>query len=232
MAKRPPTRRRTQPDKAAQPDDVFVAQVFELSTWAQKNSQILILAGIALALVIGGAVYYASYRSDVNRQAIQELEAVQQVVAFGLPEEAEIRLGQYLERFGDTRHGIEAELLLGQVHLQQGRPAQAVTILEDARRSGSDPMRIQLRTLLARAYEEAGRLEDAEREYLSVADDAGMDFQRREALSDAARIRALMGNHAGAVDLYRQILEAMEASDPERGLFEMRLAEAELQASA
>jgi tetratricopeptide (TPR) repeat protein len=232
MAKRPPSRRRPQPERAPHSDDVFVARVFELSTWAQKNSQLLILAGIALALVVGGVLYYASYRSDLNRQAIQELETVQQVVAFGLPEEAEIRLGQYLERFGGTRHGIEAQLLLGQHHLRLGRPAQAIIVLEDARRSGSDPMRIQLRTLLARAYEEAGRLEDAEREYLSVADDARMGYQRREAVSDAARIRALRGNHAGAVDLYRRILTDLDEGDPERGFFEMRLAEAELLANA
>jgi predicted negative regulator of RcsB-dependent stress response len=232
MAKRPTTRRRTSADRAPDSEDVFVAQVFELSTWAQKNSQILILAGIALALVIGGAIYYWNYRSDLNRQAVQELEAVQQVVAFGLPEEAQIRLGQYLERFGDTRHGIEARVLLGQVHLQQDRPAQAVTTLEEGRRSGSDPMRIQLRMLLARAYEETGRLEDAEGEYLSIADDTEMDFQRREAFADAARIRALRGDHGGAVELYRRILEAMDRSHPERGLFEMRLAEAELLATA
>ena len=230
MAKRQPTRRR--PQQSASEDDVFVANVFVLSEWARKNSQLLILAGIALVLVAGGVVYYWSYRQDQNRQAVQELEIVQQVVNFGLPQEAEIRLNEYLQRFGGTRHAVEARLLLAQVHLEEGRAEQAIEVLEEAREGGGDPMAIQLRSLLARGYEEAGRLQDAVNEHVSIADDARMDFQRNEALADAARLRGLMDDHAGAAELYRQILEGMDDEDPDRGLYEMRLAEAELEATA
>jgi predicted negative regulator of RcsB-dependent stress response len=232
MAKGHPTRRRVTTDPAVKTEDAFVAHVFELTTWAQKNSQLLILGGIALALMVGGAIYYASYRRDLDRQAVQALETVQQVAAFGLPEEAEIRLNEYLQRFGDTRHAIEAQLLLAQLHLRQGRPEQAVTTLEDARGSGRDPLSMQLRMLLGRAYEASGRIDDAEREYMGVADAARMEFQRREALADVARVRSLRGDHAGAAEIYRTILEDLEDSDPERGLYEMRLSESEYAATA
>ncbi len=130
-----PTRRRIAPDQHVHADDdAFVATVFEVSTWAQKNSQLLILAAVAVALLVGGAIYYASYRRNQDEQAIQALETVQQVVAFGLPEEAEVRLTEYLERYGGTRHAAEARMMLGQLHLKQGRTDQAITVLEEAKR--------------------------------------------------------------------------------------------------
>jgi predicted negative regulator of RcsB-dependent stress response len=227
-----PTRRRIAPDQTPVTDDAFVARVFELSTWAQKNSQFLMLAGVALALLVGGAIYYASYRRDVDRQAIQALETVQQVVTFGLPEEAEVRLTEYLQRFGGTRHADEARLLLGQLHLKQGRHEQAITTLEEARGSATDAMAVQVRMLLARAYESAGRLPDAEQEYQGVANAADMEFQQREALANVARMRTLQGNHAGAAEIYREILDGLEEADPERGLYEMRLAESEYATTA
>jgi predicted negative regulator of RcsB-dependent stress response len=222
-----PTRRRIAPEQAPVTDDTFVAKVFELSTWAKKNSQLLILAGVALVLLVGGAIYYASYRRDVDQQAIQTLEAVQQVVAFGLPEEAEVRLTEFLQRFGGTRHATEARLMLGQLHLKQNRTEQAIAVLEEAKGSADEAMGVQVRMLLGRAYEAADRLPDAEQEYMGVASAADMEFQQRDALASAARVRTLQGNHAGAAEIYRQILSELEEADPERGLYEMRLSEAE-----
>jgi Flp pilus assembly protein TadD len=227
-----PTRRRVAPDQTPVSEDVFVAKVFEVSTWAQRNSQLLILAGVALALLLGGAIYYASYRRDMDDQAIQALEAVQQVVAFGLPEEAEVRLTEYLGRFGGTRHATEARLLLGQLHLKQGRNEQAITVLEEAKGSADDAMRVQSQMLLGRAYEAAGRMADAEQEYMEISNAADLAFQERDALANVARVRTLQGNHAGAAEIYRQILSDLEESDPERGLYEMRLAEAEYATTA
>jgi predicted negative regulator of RcsB-dependent stress response len=224
-----PTRRRIAPDAAVADDDVFVAKVFEVSTWAQRNSQLLILAGVAVALLVGGAIYYASYRRDNERQAIQALEAVQQVVSFGLPEEAEVRITEYLTRFGGTRYATEARLMLGQLHLKQGRTDQAITVLEEAKGSADDAIAVQVGMLLGRAFEAAGRMPDAEQEYMSVASSADMEFQKRDALASVARVRTLQGNHAGAVEIYRQILADLPESDPERGLYEMRLAEATAQ---
>lgn len=227
MAKRHPTRRRVPSAQREDADDVFAARVFVFSTWAKNNSQTLILVGVALVLAVGGLVYYLSYRSDLNRQAILELERVQQTVAFGLAQEAEVEIRRYIERFGGTRHATEAQLLLGQLHLTEGRPEQAVAVLEDAPRSGSDPIRIQARTLLGRAYEDVGRWQDAERQYLSAADAAQLDFERRDALADAARVRIQLGNHAGAAELYRRILDDLPTTHRERGMYEMRLAEVE-----
>jgi predicted negative regulator of RcsB-dependent stress response len=234
MAKRP----KTSPRKAvgaspAEDEDLFVARVFEVSTWAERNSQLLILAGIALALLLGGVVYYASYRRDLNRQAVAELERVGNMAAVAPPGEtaqAEAELNSFVERFGGTRHAAEAELLLAQLQLRQGRAEQAVVTLEDFPRPDRDPLSLQAKSLLGRAYEELGRYQEAERAYLAVSDAASLEFERRDALADAARARSRSGNHAGAAELYRQILEGLDETHYERGLFEMRLAEEEQEA--
>ena len=227
MAQRHSTSGRHPREASGQPDDVFVAKVFEASTWAQRHSQTLILIGVVLALLVGGAAYYVNYRGNLDRQAVLELERVQQTVGMGDLEGGKAQLAAFLERFGRTRHASEARLLLGQVYLASRQPEQAIqTLSEDV--SPRDALGPQAMNLLARAYEEVGRFPDAEEQYLEIADAAPLAFQRREALADAARVRSHTGDHAGAAELYRQILEGLEEeSVEERGLYELRLAEAE-----
>jgi tetratricopeptide (TPR) repeat protein len=235
MAQRHPTsRRRPAETSSAVTDDVFVAKVFELSVWSKKNSQTLILLGIVLAVLVGGGIYYLNYRSNLASQASVEIERIQQTLATGDIEAAKAQLAAYLERFGGTAQADEARLLLGQTHLATHQPEVAVQVLSEGV-SLRSPMGVQAGMLLGKAYEEVGRLDDSIAQYLQVADAARMDFQRREALADAARVRSLAGDHAGAAGLYRQILESLEEGEnvdvDERGLFELRLAEAELAAN-
>jgi hypothetical protein len=205
---------------------VFVARVFEFSTWAEKNSQLLILAAVAVVLLAGAGLYYVSYRNNVDREAVAEIERVQQIAMF-LPDQAEADVRRYLERFGGTRHAAEARLLLGQILLVQDRAQEAAVALEDGVGSGRSPMVIATRVLLGRAYESLGRTRDAEQQYMTVAEQADLPFQRRDALADAARVRAVSGDHAGAAELYRRILSDLDAAHADRGLYEMRLAEEE-----
>jgi len=94
----------------------------------------------------------------------------------------------------------------------------------------SEPLGLQVAVLLAKAHEERGRLEEAERLLLRVADRADLDFQVRDALDGAARLRVLEGNFIGAVELYQRILETIDEDAPERGIYEMRVGEFRLKA--
>jgi len=226
MAQRHPTASRRSSEAREEADDAFVASVFELSVWARKNSQLLILSGVVLALALGGVLYYVSYRNNLNRQAVAELEQVQQTLAIGDLDNAKAQLTSYLERFRGSPQAAEARLLLGQLYLTTDQPEQALQVLGE-RGSLRDPMGVQVGNLTAKAYEDLGRLADAERQYVAVAEAAPLGFQRREALTDAARVRSLLGNHAGAAELYRRILEDLDQSADERGVYEMLLAEAE-----
>ncbi len=230
MAKRHPGSSRRhggEQKQAAEADDVFVARVLEFSGWARNNSQVLILFGVAVAVVILASIYYVNWRGTQAETAVAELERIAQSVGQSDPEATKISLEQYLERFAGTPYAAEARLLLGQLYLDGGQAGQALTALEGAGLSLREPMGVQIATLQARAMEAQGQLADAEGLYLRIADQSELAFQRIQALEDAARIRMNAGNFAGAAELYQRLLDDEEHSVEQQGLYEMRLGEAQ-----
>ncbi|UCC26962.1 MAG: tetratricopeptide repeat protein [Gemmatimonadales bacterium] len=213
--------------KGAEPDDAFVAGVLEFTNWAKANQTTLAIFGVVLAVIIIGVISYSSQRERQLQQAGIQLEQIQVSVGVGDPDGAKVGLSQFLEQFGNTPYAGEAALLLGQLYLESAQPDLALRALERVDIAPGDPLGAQALTLQARAQEMTGSLAEAEETYLQIADGAPMAFERTAARASAARVRALRGNPSGAAELYREILEEMEATDPDRGLYEMRLAEAE-----
>ena len=76
-----------------------------------------------------------------------------------------------------------------------------------------------------RAYEQDNLWSEAEAIYFRIAVRSELDFQVRDALASAARIRADQGDASGAIELYERVLSNMEESAAERGQFEMRIQE-------
>jgi predicted negative regulator of RcsB-dependent stress response len=224
QSRHPSSRRR--PEEKKDLDDAFVDKTLEAVRWSKANSQILILGAIVVVVAFVGLSYYRNYRAALREQAVAQLEQVQSAVAFGDRGSAKAQLHEYLDRFEGTIHALEARLVLGQVLLDEGSPDQAIEALAPAVRVMEDqPVGVQAAFLMAAAYEEAGRMEDAERLLLRIARAAELSFQVREALSGAARLRTDAGNFSGAAQLYEQILGTLEEGDPERPYWEMRLAE-------
>jgi predicted negative regulator of RcsB-dependent stress response len=223
---RHPSSRRRPEEKKEVVEDAFVDKTLEVVRWSKANSQILLLGAIVLVVVFAGVFYYRSYRASVQEQAVAQLEQVHSIVSFGERESAKAELYQYLERFEGTSYALEARLMLGQVLLESDESEEAVEVLAPAVRvMERDPLGIQAAFLMAAAYEELDRIEEAERLLLRVARAAELSFQVREALSTAARLREGAGNFAGATQLYEQLLDTLEEGDPNRSYWEMRLAE-------
>ena len=126
MARNPSSRKK--PRGAHEEDDAFIARTIEFSAWAKTNSQLLILAGVALLIGVAASVYYVSFRRSVEQQATTQLEAIQQTIALGDREGAKGQLTLYIDRF-TGRYEIEARLILGQLHLETADAAQAIAIL-------------------------------------------------------------------------------------------------------
>lgn len=206
-------------------DDVFVARILEAGNWLKTHQQAVTIAAVVLAIAIASLLYYRSYRGSLLDQAAMQLEQIHTQAAMGDTRGAKDALILYLDRFGSTAYAGEARMLLGEVYLSEGEAEQALATLEPMAASPRDPLELQAASLLAAAYEEDGRLADAEATYLRIADRSDLDFQIRDALASAARIRASQGNAAGAAELYRRILDGLEDDSPERGVWEMRLAE-------
>jgi hypothetical protein len=224
MSQHHPASRRT-PSKSENPDDLFVAKVLEVSNWAASHRQALIGIAVVVAVVVAGGLYWRSYQTTLVNQATQELVTIQQTRALGDPEQAKADLQLYLQRFSGTTAADEARLLLGQLELETGNAQLAIEALQPLSGSRS-PLGMQATFLLAAAQEDAGDRAEAERLYLTVANRSDMSFLVRDALAQAARIRFAEGNYAGAVQLYQEVLTYFEDGDPQRSVFEMRLAEA------
>jgi len=228
MAQRHPTssRRTDRTSQNAEAEDAFVARVYHASTWAQENTQTLILLLLILAAIIAGGVYYIDYRGQRTDQAVVQLEQIQQVANFGDQQQAKTQLADFITRFDGTLYANEARLILAELHLEDAEPELALTVLEDSDLTLGDPLGVQIAILEAKVLESTGDLEAAEALYLNVAEGTELGFQRIDALEDAARARELQGDHAGAAQLFQQIVDELEPGDQELPYYQMRLAEA------
>lgn len=208
-------------------DDQFVAGVLEFSTWAKQNQGTLSVVGIVLVAVVAAFIYVSDRREARLEAAGSRLTALQTSLNMGDPEAAKVGISQYLEEFADTPYGGEAALTLARLYLDTDQPELALRALDRVDFALGEPMGAQAFLLRGKAQEAVGDLEGAEETFLAVASDARMSFERNEGRAQAARIRTAMGDYDGAAELYASILDGMEPSDPERGLYEMRLGEVE-----
>lgn len=224
MAKRRPGQSRNKQSEG-EPDDLFIARVLELGKWAQANQQVMTVLGVLLVIAIAGVVYYGNYRSSLNEQAAQQLEAVHQSIGLEDQQGARDELISFLENYDGTAYEGEARLLLGEIYLEGGDAEQAQAVLEPLGGSPREPIELQGAMLLAKAYEEGERWSEAEETYLSVAEQSELSFQTQEALAGAARIRVQEDDPEGAIALYERALSGLDEDDPRRGRFEMRIAE-------
>ena len=232
MAKRHPGSRRAKSQSFDNdPDDLFVARVLHLGKWAESNQQLITVLAIVAVIAVAGLIYYRNYRATHTQQAAQQLEMVYQSLTIQDEQGAKDQLATFLERFSGTPYEGEARLLLGELYLADGQSQQAQAVLAPLGTSPREPIEFQGATLLAAAYEEEERWIDAERIYLEIANRSELDFQVRDALAAAARIRASQSNAQGAIELYQRILSGLDENAPERGLYEMRIQEVRSAAS-
>jgi len=225
MTQHHPGQRRAASEHPELDEDVFVARILESGAWLKSHQQAVTIAIVVLVLAGASFLYYRNYKSSLTEQASNQLEEIHNSVAIGDVEGAKNALVLFVERFGGTPYGGEARMLLGEIYLSTNEAEQALSVLEPMAESPREPLELQAAALLGAAYEQQGRWADAEATYLRIADRSELDFQVRDALAAAARIRAAQGNPTGAAELYRRILDGLDANAPERGMWEMRLSE-------
>ena len=225
MSQRHPGARRASHKSPNDPEDAFIARVLQFSNWAKGNQQALTVAAVVVAILVAGGLYFKSYRAQLNTQAAQELEIIHQSISIRDTEGAKIALATFLTRFGGTALEDEARLVLGELYLESDDPQQALAVLEPLSANARSRVEIQGAALLAAAYEQDGRAGDAIDVYRRIASSSDLDFQIRDARTAAARISTEEGDITGAIELYEQLLGELEENAPERGMYEMRIAE-------
>lgn len=215
-----------------EPDDAVLARALEFAEWSRKHATLVVVIAVAAVVLAGGLFWYRADQARRTDEAAVAFLQVEQAVYSGDESIAMRDLQLYIQQHGGTSYADEARVLLGQVHLRAGRPAEAIETLRPvADRMDRSPVGAQASILTAKAHEVAGQPQEAIAAYLRVADRSGSPFRQREALEGAAILRQEQGDAAGAAELYRRLLETTEAGTMERSVYEMRLAEAEAQAA-
>ena len=222
MAKHPTSRR---VHREHHDEDKFVVATLESTAWAKTHSRTLTIAGVVLALAVGGFLYLRNFQEQKANRATIELTTVRQTVLQGNRQLAERDLQAFLKKFGGTGAADEARLMLAQIQLEEGKPVEAVRTVEDMAGKPGKAGGASAALLLGGAYEANKQADKAEETYLRVADKARFGFEKREALERAAAIRVAKGNGAGAAELYERAMNTYPEDAPERSIYQMRMAE-------
>lgn len=224
MAKHPTSSKVHREDHG--PDDAFVNTVKRSYSWGRENGRVVAVV-LALMLVLGvGAFWYISQQRQLEAQAASRLNEVQQSVASGNPQLAIRDLQAYLDRFGSTETADQARLILASILIEQEQPQEAVQALGELPGELDRPFGLAAARLEAAAHEEMGDIDAAVRTHLRIADRARFPYERREALSDAARLHSQNGEPDRAADLYERVVAMFDEDEAGRGYYEVWLAEA------
>jgi len=225
--------RSRRPPPGPDTEDVVLARAIEFTEWAKRNARIIIVVAVVATIVVGGLIYYRSVQAERTASAAADFMVLEQNVTQLDPATGAADLERFIATYDGTTYADEARVLLGQIHLDQGQAQEAIRALEPAAgRLGRSPVGAQAGLLLGAAYEQIENRDAAIDAYLRVGTDSRFEFERRQALEAAAVLRADAGNHAGAAELYRDLIGMSEEGTMERSVYEMRLAEAEHQAAS
>ena len=78
-----PAASRKKPSAQAGSDDLFAARALEFTDWARTNIRLIVGVLVALALIVGGLIYYRMYKSAREARAAVEFANVEQTAASG-----------------------------------------------------------------------------------------------------------------------------------------------------
>lgn len=205
----------SQRPRDAEEADAFLAVVLRIVQWMRENTRAVVIGAVVLFAGIAAAIYYQNYREDVRQQAASQLQQLQtQLQAQSSPDTLARSIEDYISRFGDTRYGDEARLLMARIHLTNGAYDRAIGTLESV--TGSYPADVPTgyaaRKLLAAAHESAGNPEEALQLYADLAENAQFPFQRNDAAASRARLLARRGRLAEAESIYARLVSEADTS--------------------
>jgi predicted negative regulator of RcsB-dependent stress response len=181
-----------------------------LFDWLQVRTRYLTWGAALLA--VAGIVYWFYTRSAQikSARAEQSLAQAKQAVAQGNTALAQNDLQSLLRRYGNTRAGVEAALVLAEVHYGKGEFQKGVDALKSVLdRSAAEASLAKLHALIGDGEMQLGKSEDAAQSYQRAADQARFDGAR--ASYAARKGRALMA--AGKTAEARKVWEELSSAD-------------------
>ena len=208
----------TPPDSRRQQDpedvDAFLAAVLRTVEWIQANTRTVTIAAVVAVVAVAAGIYYNNYQEDVRQQAASQLQQLQSQLQGQPPDTLGAAIENFVSRYGDTRYGDEARLLMGRIQLTNSGWQEAIGTLEPVAGEypADSPTGYAARKLLAAAHEGADNTDRALELYDDLASNSQFAFQRNEAAADRARLLAEQGRLAEAEEIYARLVSEADTS--------------------
>lgn len=173
--------------------------------WFQKHSRQVGIAvlGVAAVAVVTWLVRASNEKKEFN--ASRALADAQRSVATANLPLAAADLQKLTDRYGSTRAGLEAKVLLAQVLLQQGKTADAIKLLQGV--SGAGPMTASVHALTGAALEQEKKYLESAAAYLKAADATSFKSEKESYRADAARAYVKGGKSADALKIWQAMAD-------------------------
>lgn len=194
--------------------------------WINANRRGLILVTLLIVAIAGGLWFWMRSREIQTSRAEEGLLAIEQSIQQGNIPLAQADLQRLINRYPSTPGGVQAALLLAQIHYDKGEYQQGIDVL--ARAAGERwgrPLKPTLHSLMGDGYAELEKWGDAATHYREAAEATRFESDRAMYLASAARVLASGGQKAEAIAIWKELAE--DPSGPAAAEARVRLGELE-----
>jgi predicted negative regulator of RcsB-dependent stress response len=212
--------------KKARPD--VEERVDSLVGWLELYSRQLMFGSIGLLLIAGGFWFYRQSNERQAQSASMALSEAESALAAGNLPLAQSDLEKLVQRYGSTRAGAQAHVLLAQVHYDKGEYQQGMKELESVTGDKDAYTAAAALNLSAAGQEQSGKFADAAATYKKASERAPYKIDRDVYLAGAARALTM----AGKTDDAKKIWTTLANDDQSSASAEARVRLGELEAKA
>lgn len=175
--------------------------------WFHVNSRWVAIGAVVIAVGAGVAWYVPHQRVMASENADRMLLDAKRSLNSGNAQLAESDLKKVADRYAGTPSGTEAGMLIGQLHLEKGETAAAVTSLRDlVSKVGSGSSAAAARGLLGDALSQSGKAAEAAAEYERAAEATSLANEKAGLLGKAAYAYMAAGNAAKARSIFERLV--------------------------
>ncbi|MFN2565950.1 MAG: tetratricopeptide repeat protein, partial [Gemmatimonadaceae bacterium] len=180
-----------------------------LLDWLRIRTRYLTI-GAAVVLATGlGYWFYIRSAQIKSQRAEQSLAQAKQAVGQGNAALAQSDLQTVIRRYGNTRAGVEAALLLAELHYGRGEYQKGIDALRGVvDKSAAEPSVAKIHALIGDGQAQLGKPDDAAQAYQRAADQARFDGARAFYMARKARVLMAAGNTAEARKIWQELATA------------------------
>jgi predicted negative regulator of RcsB-dependent stress response len=197
--------------------------------WFRVRSRYLAIGGAVVAAALVGYWFYVRTAQIKAGRAEQTLLTAKQAVFQQNAALAQNDLQNVLRRYGNTRAGVEAGLLLAELHYGKGEYQKGIDVLRGILdKSAAEASVAKIHALIGDGQAQLGKLDDAAQSYQRAAEEARFDGARAFYAARKARLLMTAGKAADARKIWQELATApwAESVAPEA---RVRLGELEAQ---